>query len=324
MPAMPLIEVRELQVEFRANGGWVRAVDGVSFAIEPGETVCLVGESGSGKSVTALSLARLLPTPPARYPGGSIRLDGREVLAMREADLCGIRGRQVGYVFQEPGASLNPVHRVGAQVLEVLRLHRPERATNDEIIRLFQRVGIPDPARRVRDYPHQFSGGMQQRVAIAVALAAQPRLLVADEPTTALDVTIQAQVLDLLRELKQELGMAILLITHNLGLVGGIADRVLVMYAGQIVEAGPTRGVLQHPRHPYTRALIRSVPQLGANTPRLAAIPGAVPRLGAWPAGCRFHPRCGLARAACAERVPDLGPVAGAASHHVRCPFWNE
>src|SRR2546429_6796499 len=230
---MPLLEIKNLQLEFASNEGSVRVVDGVSFSIEAGETLCLVGESGSGKSVTALSIARLVPSPPARYVSGEIRLDGRDVLKMSSAELRGIRGRVVSYVFQEPGASLNPVFRVGHQIKESLQLHRPDAATDAEVIHLLQLVGIPAPETRIKNYPHEMSGGMQQRIMIAMALASQPRLLVADEPTTALDVTIQAEIIDLLRELKQRLGMAIVLITHNPGIVADLADPVAAMYAGQ-------------------------------------------------------------------------------------------
>ena len=245
---MPLLEVKNLQLEFGTGPDAVRAVDGVSFTIAEGETLCLVGESGCGKSVSALSIARLVPTPPARYVGGEILLNGRDVLTMDKRDLRSIRGGVVSYVFQEPSASLNPVFRVGNQIKESLKLHRPQFATDDEVIRLLKLVGIPAPESRLRDYPHQMSGGMQQRIMIAMALASEPKLLVADEPTTALDVTIQAQILELLRDLKARLRMSILLITHNLGIVGDIADRVAVMYAGQIVELSPARALLQRPQ----------------------------------------------------------------------------
>jgi oligopeptide/dipeptide ABC transporter ATP-binding protein len=281
-------------------------VEGVSLSVEAGETHCLVGESGSGKTVTALSIARLLPTPPARYPGGRILLDGRDVLRLPAGELRRIRGGTVAYVFQEPSASLNPVMRVGKQILESLQLHQPERATQAEVLHLLEQVGIDAPAERARAYPFQFSGGMQQRVMIAMALAARPKLLVADEPTTALDVTIQAQILKLLRSLQKELGMAILLITHNLGIVGQMAGRVSVMYAGQIVESGPALAVLRQPWHPYTQALLESVPRLSANTARLQAIPGVVPRPGEYPPGCRFYPRCPQAQPPCESQAPPL------------------
>jgi oligopeptide/dipeptide ABC transporter ATP-binding protein len=314
-----LLQVRNLSVDFVRDGSPLRAVDGVSFEIAPEETLCLVGESGSGKSVTALSITRLLPSPPARYTNGEILLRGRDVLQMSKAELRAIRGGVVSYVFQEPGTSLNPVFRVGNQIKESLKRHRPEVASDDEVIRLLKLVGIPAPESRRRDYPHQLSGGMQQRVMIAMALASRPELLVADEPTTALDVTIQAQIIELLRELKQQLGMSMLLITHNLALVGDIADRVAVLYAGQIVELSPARQLLRQPLHPYTQALIKSVPKLGANVPRLADIPGTVPHLGSFPGGCRFHPRCSQARADCAHNAPQL--VELQPGRWVRCPY---
>jgi len=317
--AMPLVEISELQVEFGRGIEAVRVVDGVSLSMAAGETLGLVGESGSGKTVTALSLARLLPVPPARYAGGAIRVEGREVLSMSPREVRRIRGGVVSYVFQEPGTSLNPVLRVGDQIRESLRLHHPEADTEAEVIRLLAQVGIAAPAHRAREYPHQMSGGMQQRVMIAMALASRPRLLVADEPTTALDVTIQAQIIDLLRDLKGRLGMAILLITHNLGLVGDLADRVAVMYAGQVVEEGPAADLLRRPGHPYTRALIQSVPVLGETRARLPSIPGTVPQPGAFPSGCRFHPRCAIARPECRGRVPEL--VAAWPGRRVRCPY---
>jgi oligopeptide/dipeptide ABC transporter ATP-binding protein len=318
-PPMPLLKIHQLAIEFRDGDRVLRAVDGVSLSLEAGKTLCLVGESGCGKSLTALSIARLVPTPPARYAGGQILLEGRDVLAMSARELREIRGGVVSYVFQEPAASLNPVFRIGAQIKEMLKLHRPTAATDAEVTRLLKLVGIPAPESGARDYPHQLSGGMQQRVMIAMALASEPKLLVADEPTTALDVTIQAQILELLRDLQQRLGMAILLITHNLGIVGDMADRVAVMYAGQIVEEAPARELLSRPLHPYTRALLQSVPKLGADTQRLTAIPGTVPRLGDFPPGCRFAPRCAMAKPGCEVAVPELVEVE--AMRIVRCPF---
>jgi len=342
---MPLLEIKNLQLDFVTDGMAARAVNGVSLQVVAGETVCLVGESGCGKSVTAQSIARLVPTPPARYAGGEILLNGRDTLKMSARELQSIRGGVVSYVFQEPGASLNPVFRIGAQIKESLKLHQPiaarvraadgtsatggrRRGTYDEeVIRLLRLVGIPAPESRIRNYPFELSGGMQQRVMIAMALASEPQLLVADEPTTALDVTIQAQILDLLRDLKQRLGMAILLITHNLGIVGDMADRVAVMYAGQIVELAPARDLLRRPLHPYTKALMVSVPKLSrrgedARPPkRLTAIPGNVPRIGDFPPGCRFAPRCPIARPECSEKIPELIEVEP--QRWVRCPFWN-
>ena len=318
---MPLLEIRNLQIDFGRGARALRAVDGVSLSLEPGKTLCLVGESGSGKSVTALSIARLLASPPAVYAGGEILLAGRAVLPMRAAELRHMRGGLVSYVFQEPGASLNPVFRIGSQIKEALQLHRPEAATDAEVIRLLKLVGIPAPEARIRSYPHELSGGMQQRVMIAMALAPQPKLLVADEPTTALDVTIQAQIIELLSRLRQQLGMSILLITHNLGIVGDIADEVAVMYAGQIVETGPARELLPHPLHPYTQALMNSVPGLDSETDRLTTISGSVPRLGAFPPGCRFHPRCPIARPECSQTSPPLVEVEP--RRWVRCPYGN-
>jgi peptide/nickel transport system ATP-binding protein len=314
---MTLLEIRNLQLEF----GRARAVDGVSLRIDPGKSLGLVGESGSGKSVTALSIARLLPSPPARYVGGEILLEGRNVLNMSARELRAIRGGLVSYVFQDPAASLNPVFRIGAQIKEALRYHRPEAARDTEVIRLLKLVGIPAPEARLRSYPHEMSGGMQQRVMIAMALASQPKLLVADEPTTALDVTIQAQIIELLRDLRRRLGMSILLITHNLSIVSDLVDEVAVMYAGQIVEHGPVRDVLQRPCHPYTKALIDSVPDISLDVERLRAIPGSVPVPGAYPGGCRFHPRCPWVQPACAKMAPELAPVTK--GRMVRCPYWN-
>ncbi len=316
---MALLEIKNLQLEFGSGPGAARAVDGLSLRLEAGKTLCLVGESGSGKSVTALSIAKLVACPPARYVGGEILLEGRDVLKMSARELRAIRGGVVSYVFQEPGASLNPVFRIGAQIKESLKLHRPDAATDAEVIRLLKLVGIPAPESRLRNYPHEMSGGMQQRVMIAMALASQPKLLVADEPTTALDVTIQAQIIELLGDLRRQLGMAVLLITHNLGIVGDLADDVAVMYAGQIVEHGPAREVLNRPLHPYTQALIQSVPELSTEVQRLTAIPGTVPLPGAFPSGCRFHPRCPKAQPACATQAPEL--LAAEVGRNVRCPY---
>jgi peptide/nickel transport system ATP-binding protein len=318
---MPLLEIQDLQIDFGYGPGALRAVDGVSLSLEPGKTLCLVGESGCGKSVTALSIARLLASPPASYAGGEILLEGRDVLKMRAAELRGIRGGLVSYVFQEPGASLNPVFRIGNQIKEALKLHRPKAATDAEVVRLLKLVGIPAPESRFKSYPHELSGGMQQRAMIAMALAPQPKLLVADEPTTALDVTIQAQIIELLGQLRQQLGMAILLITHNLGIVGDVADQVAVMYAGQIVETAPALELLKRPLHPNTQALMNTVPSLNTDADRLTAIPGAVPRLGAFPRGCRFHPRCPRAQPDCSQTSPAL--IEAEPRRWIRCPYWN-
>jgi oligopeptide/dipeptide ABC transporter ATP-binding protein len=318
---MPLLEIKNLQIAFGDRDYSLRALDRVSLSLEAGETLCLVGESGSGKSVTALSIARLLPSPPAQYRGGEILINGRDVLKMTARELRAIRGGMVSYIFQEPATALNPVHRVGSQIKEALTLHRPEDASDHEVIRLLKTVGIPAAESRLKSYPHELSGGMQQRVMIAMALASKPRILIADEPTTALDVTIQAQILELLRELKLQLGMAILLITHNLGIVADLADRAAVMYAGQIVESGPATELLADPLHPYTKALIAAIPKLEGEAARLKPIPGAVPRLGAWPQGCRFHNRCAQARPECALHTFELEQARP--GHWVRCPYFD-
>jgi oligopeptide/dipeptide ABC transporter ATP-binding protein len=316
-----LVDVRHLSLEFATAAGRARVVDDVSFSIHPGETLGLVGESGSGKSVTALSLARLLPSPPAHYPTGEIFIGDSDVLKMSKPELRKIRGGMISYIFQDPSASLNPIFRVGSQILESLRLHRPAIANEAEVIRLLKLVGIPAPETRLRDYPHQLSGGMQQRVMIAMALASEPKLLVADEPTTALDVTIQAQIFELLRDLKKRLNMAILLITHDLSLLTEIADRVIVMYAGQIVEHAPTRQILDAPRHPYTRGLLASVPEIGRHTDRLQSIRGTVPSPLDFPTGCRFHPRCPQMQHDCpAHAIPMISPRRG---EQVRCHYWD-
>jgi oligopeptide/dipeptide ABC transporter ATP-binding protein len=319
---MPLLEIRNLKLDFVSGDASVRVLDGVSLTIDEGETVCLVGESGCGKSVTALSIARLVPEPPGRYIGGEILLGGRDILKLSNSALRELRGGEVSYVFQEPGSCLNPVIRVGKQILEMLTLHRPDHATDAEVIRLLNLVGIAAPESRRKDYPFQMSGGMQQRVMIAMALASEPGLLVADEPTTALDVTTQAQILELLRDLKERLGMSVLLITHNLGIVGDMADRVAVMYAGQIVELSPGRQLLDRPLHPYSRALLAAVPELSGNRNRLSAIPGTVPAAGTMPQGCRFAPRCTGARPDCSQSAPGLVEVEQ--KRWVRCPYTND
>lgn len=269
----PLIDVRDLTIAFGKGKHANTAVNHVSFAVAPGETVAVVGESGSGKSVSALAMTRLLQSPPAHYLGGEIHFEGRNTLTLSERELRSIRGGRIAYIFQEPGSSLNPVFTIGYQIAEALRLHRPEVTDiNAEVIHALDLVGIKDAASRIGDYPHQLSGGMQQRVMIAMALSCHPRLLIADEPTTALDVTIQKQIMDLLRELKERIDMAVLLITHNFSIVSGFADRVVVMFRGKIVEQGPTEQVLRDPQHPYTRALIACVPRIGQNKHRLQTI----------------------------------------------------
>ena len=269
----PLLEVRNLSIQFATEETIVDAVRSASFTLDAGETLAVVGESGSGKSVTALALTRLLPEPPALYKSGEILINGHDVLKMPPGELRAIRGKRIAYIFQEPSTSLNPVFTIHYQVAEAIRLHRPDvRDIDAEVVKWLRLVGIVDPEKRMWDYPHQLSGGMQQRAMIAMALSCQPDILVADEPTTALDVTIQAQIIDLLRDLKRQLKMSILLITHNFGIIGGIADRVAVMFRGQIVEYGATDQILRNPQHPYTRALIDCIPKLGQRQRRLTAI----------------------------------------------------
>jgi ABC-type dipeptide/oligopeptide/nickel transport system ATPase component len=270
---MSLLEIRNLGIHFHTENGVVEAVKGISLKLEKGETLAIVGESGSGKSVTGLALTRLLPEPPARYVSGEILLDGRDVLKMKGDELRKLRGKRIAYVFQEPSTSLNPVFTIRSQIAEALKLHRPEVKDIDaEIIKCLDLVGITNPAQRLNDYPHQLSGGMQQRVMIAMALACQPDLLVADEPTTALDVTIQAQIMDQFRALRSKLHMAVILITHNFGIISNFADKVAVMFRGKIVEYGPTAEVLSNPQHAYTKALIQCIPRLGARQHRLVTI----------------------------------------------------
>ena len=273
MPDSPLLDVRNLAIHFETETGTVEAVKGISFSLQKGETLAIVGESGSGKSVTGLALTRLLPEPPTVYKSGEILLDGQDVLKKTPRELRTIRGNKIAYIFQEPSTSLNPVFTIRTQIAEALKLHRPEVKDIDaEVIKYLDLVGIVDPAKRLHDYPHQLSGGMQQRVMIAMALSCQPELLVADEPTTALDVTIQAQIMDQLRDLKSKVDMAIILITHNFGIISGIADRVAVMFRGKIVEYGETQSVLRNPQHPYTKALIECIPQPGQKRERLTTI----------------------------------------------------
>lgn len=271
--AAALLQVKDLRVCFQSRHGLVRAVDGISFALSPGETLAVVGESGSGKSVTALALTRLLPAPPTCQITGEIRYRGRHILKASDRELRAIRGKHIAYIFQEPSASLNPVFTVGDQIAEAIKLHFPdEKAVTGRVIEALRMVGIRQPERRYKDYPHQLSGGMNQRVMIAMALACQPHILVADEPTTALDVTIQAEIMDLLKKLKHQHNMAIILITHNFGIVKGFAERVAVMFRGRIVETGSTQALLSNPQHPYTKALIACIPRLGDRRRRLPTI----------------------------------------------------
>jgi oligopeptide transport system ATP-binding protein len=315
-----LLEVEDLRVHFGAGDGLVRAVDGVSLRIAPGETLGIVGESGSGKSVTALSLLRLVPTPPGRIAGGRIAFGGSDLLSLPVDRMRAIRGREIAMIFQDPMTSLNPVLTVGRQIAEVLELHLglDRAAASRRTVELFEMVGIPAAATRIGDYPHHFSGGMRQRVMIAMAIACRPKLLVADEPTTALDVTIQAQILDLIRSLQRDLGMALIVITHDLGVVAGMADRVAVMYAGRIVEEGPSERIFGDPRMPYTIGLLQSVPRADARGQRrLTPIAGAPPEPHGETRSCRFAPRCVHAAAECRTTVPVLRQIA--AGHRAAC-----
>lgn len=321
---MSLLEIRNVHTQFRTQHGVIRAVDGVSFNVEAGETVGLVGESGCGKSVTALSIMRLVPSPPGSIESGEILLDGDDILTMTEAEVRRIRGARVAMVFQDPMTSLNPVMTVGQQIAEALRLHLglPRRQAMRRAVELLEMVGIPAPQTRIRDYPHQFSGGMRQRVMIAMALSCNPKLVLADEVTTALDVTVQAQILELLRSLAAESGTAFVIITHDLGIVAGMTQRVHVMYAGRIVESAPTTELFDRPRMPYTWGLLKSVPRLDEERrQRLVPIEGSPPDLSAPPPGCRFEPRCPYRRDICGQREPELLSVdAGSGVHHeTRC-----
>ncbi len=316
----PLLEVKGLRTEFRTGGSSFAAVDGISFSLAPGETLGIVGESGCGKSVTSLSIMRLVPNPPGKITAGEIRLEGRNLLDLPEGDMRAVRGDDIAMIFQEPMTSLNPVQTVGDQIIEAVQLHRSlnaseARARALEMLRL---VKIPSPETRLDEYPHQLSGGMRQRVMIAMALACDPKLLIADEPTTALDVTIQAQILDLLRDLRERTGAAIMLITHDLGVVAEIAHRVIVMYAGRIVEEAPVDLLFADPQHPYTLGLLGSIPRLGSDgDERLTAIEGVVPNPYALPPGCRFSPRCPLADTRCQAEAPALREIAP--GHRTAC-----
>ncbi|MQA91131.1 MAG: ATP-binding cassette domain-containing protein [Gemmatimonas sp.] len=309
----PILKVSDLRTYFRADAGLARAVDGVSFEVHPGETLGIVGESGSGKSVTSLSVMRLIPEPPGEIQPGSKILfrdnEGEKDLArVTEEEMRHIRGNDIAMIFQEPMTSLNPVFKVGDQIVESLRLHQglSKKDAREKAIDMLRLVGIPIPEQRVDEYPHQLSGGMRQRVMIAIALACDPKVLIADEPTTALDVTIQAQILELLNRLQEELGMAIILITHDLGVVAETCDRVIVMYAGQVFEEGSVEDVFRDPQNPYTEGLLRSIPRLGSHSERLAVIPGVVPSATEWPTGCRFHARCPYGWEKTAQEEPPL------------------
>ncbi|MCY7307791.1 MAG: ABC transporter ATP-binding protein [Rhodoferax sp.] len=309
----PILSVRGLTTTFRTETGVFAAVDDVSFDVAPGEVLGIVGESGSGKSVTALSILGLLPDPPGRIASGSIRFDGREIVGLPKKALRSLRGPSIGMIFQEPMTSLNPVFRIGDQITETIRAHESisKADARKRAIGLLDRVGIAMAGQRLDDYPHQLSGGMRQRVMIAIALACSPRLLLADEPTTALDVTIQAQLLDLLRDIQRDTGMAVVIITHNMGVIAEFADRVLVMYAGRVAEQGTVDAVFSTPRHPYTVGLLGSTPSLEREEARLTTIPGVLPQLSQILPGCRFAPRCGRRTDACTAAKPPLVEFGG-------------
>ncbi len=316
-----LLEVQDLKLYFKVKAGHVHAVNGVSFSVKPGERVGVVGESGCGKSVTALSIMRLIPQPPGEYVGGSVLFEDEDLLDLSESQMRRIRGSKIGMIFQDPMTCLNPTMTVGAQIAEGLRIHL--KVSKDEAMKraisLLDQVGIPDAGRRINSYPHQFSGGMRQRVMIAIALACNPKLLIADEPTTALDVTVQAQILELINGVCKEFGTAVILITHDLGVVAGMTDRVVVMYAGKVVETAPTDELFANPRHPYTLGLLDSVPRLDEQrTSMLRTIEGAPPDLIHPPTGCPFMPRCAFARAIC-RTMPPLDPLPGDSTHRKAC-----
>jgi oligopeptide/dipeptide ABC transporter ATP-binding protein len=315
-----LLEVRDLRTHFFTRQGVVKAVDGVSYALEAGETLGLVGESGCGKSVSALSIMRLVPDPPGKTVGGEVIFDGRDLLALPDSEIRRVRGKQIAMVYQEPMTSLNPVLSIGRQLTEALELHlgMSKREARGEAVGRLAQVGIPDPERRLRQFPHQFSGGMLQRVMIAMALSCHPKLIIADEPTTALDVTIQAQILDLMKNLCREYGVSLLIITHNLGVVARYADRVNIMYAGRIIERGTASDIYRSPSHPYTLGLLNSVPRLDLpRKEKLDPVAGQPPDLTHLPAGCAFRERCRFAVEKCAAEVPPLRPLG--ASHFSAC-----
>jgi peptide/nickel transport system ATP-binding protein/oligopeptide transport system ATP-binding protein len=314
-----LLSVKDLQTEFRTDQGVAKAVDRVSFDIRSGKTLAVVGESGCGKSVTALSILRLIPEPPGKIVGGDISFEGRDLLRLSRKEMRGIRGNDITMIFQEPMTSMNPVFRVGGQIAAAIRLHRgvSKARARVQTLNLLEKVGISSAEQRLDDYPHQMSGGMLQRVMIAMALACEPKLLIADEPTTALDVTIQAQILDLLTALQKETGMAILLITHDLGVVAETADEVVVMYAGRKVEQAPVKELFAAPQHPYTRGLFASLPNILEKKRRLYTIEGNVPAATHFPEGCHFHPRCPYAMEICKKETPVYDAVGE--EHHVAC-----
>ena len=319
----PLLQVRGLKTQFFTGDGTLRAVDGISFQLNKGETLGIVGESGCGKSVTALSIMRLVPNPPGRIVDGEIFFDGTNLLSLSDPEMRRVRGGKISMVFQEPMTSLDPVFTIGQEIMETVRLHQglnKEEATK-KTIEALQLVGMPDAEKRIKSYPHQLSGGMRQRAMIAMALSCHPALLIADEPTTALDVTIQAQILKLIDELKDRLGTSVLLITHDLGVVAEMCDHVAVMYAGHIIEQTDTETLFRDPRHPYTRGLLKAIPRLDVDTPRLHTIEGMVPLLIDLPAGCPFQPRCPSAFDRCSAEMPELIPTD--AHHLVKCHLYD-
>ena len=323
MTSEPLLIVDDLKVYFDTDLGVAKAVDGVTYQVRRGETVCLVGESGCGKTVSALSILGLLPQPPARIAGGRVLFKGRNLLELPEKDLQSLRGREISMVFQEPMTSLNPVFTVGHQIGEVIVNHEgvSHQEAEERILKLLHDVGIPSPEERIHDYPHNLSGGQRQRIMIAMSLACGPDLVIADEPTTALDVTIQAQILNLFRELQKEKGMAILQITHDLSVVAGVADRIYVMYAGMVVEEGSVWQIFRDPCHPYTMGLLESLPGRREKGEQLATIPGAVPDPSRKPAGCPFHPRCAYVQEGCRSRFPEMCDFGD--DHLARCPIMH-
>jgi oligopeptide/dipeptide ABC transporter ATP-binding protein len=326
-PGAPLLSIRDLVTEFTTADGIVNAVNEVSYDVHPGETVGVVGESGSGKSVTVMSVMGLIPQPPGRIAGGEILFDGRDLLKLSPSELRAVRGRDIGMIFQDPMTSLNPVHTVGRQIAEAMIVHRKlgEDAARKETVELLERVGVPNAPARFDQYPHEWSGGMRQRAMVAMAIANQPKLLIADEPTTALDVTIQAQVLEVLDEAKEESGAATILITHDLGLIAETADRVVVMYGGKVVETGDVYTIFSDPRHPYTLGLLSSLPRLNQDMARLEPIVGQPPSLINLPSGCSFHPRCRLSRGRerCRTEVPPL-LAAEHPGHRSACHYAEE
>ncbi|MHC4375077.1 MAG: ABC transporter ATP-binding protein [Planctomycetota bacterium] len=322
----PILELRDLQTHFFSEEGTARAVDGVNYAIQPGETLGVVGESGCGKSVTSLSIMQLVPSPPGKIVGGEILFRGQNLLDLKASEMRRIRGNEISMIFQEPMTALNPVYTVGNQIMETVMLHQglSKDQARRHAIEMLDKVGIPSPESRVDNYPHELSGGMRQRVMIAMAMACNPTLLIADEPTTALDVTIQAQILDLIRDLQEERGMSVLLITHDLGVVAETAHHVAVMYAGKVVEYADVTELFERPRHPYTIGLFRSLPDLAPPGERLATIDGIVPAATRFPSGCRFRTRCPLASDKCASEVPPLAPLPDQPGHTVACHHLEE